>query len=350
MITPKLHGGNVIDFVDVVVDVRLGDSGKGKVAVELAKSKKYTHCLRFSGSNNAGHTIYFNGKKIVGHAIPMGIVCGIKSIIGTGCVLNVKHFFQEIRELEEAGINTKGLVFIARNAHVITEDHIAEDSLDTAIGTTKRGNGPAYRDKYNRKGVRAETIEELQPYLIDLHQEFHGKDKVRILCEGAQGFELDIDWGDYPYVTSSHCNVGSVVLNGIPPQKIRNIYGVAKIYDTYVGSKRFEPDEQVFEQIRNAGREYGATTGRPRQCNWLNLSNMIKAAQQNGTTHLVINKCDIIDEINTFRLLQDGKLKEFENLSIMKDYIQKECYNNCDSLRKVYFSATPTTIEGFIHE
>jgi adenylosuccinate synthase len=341
----------MIDFADVVVDVRAGDCGKGKVAVELAKSGKYTHCLRFSGSNNAGHTIYINDKKIIGHAIPMGIVCGIKSIIGSGCVINVKHFLKEIEELEEAGINTKGLVFVAKNAHIITDEHIKEDGFDTAIGTTKRGNGPAYRDKYNRKGVRAESVEELKPYLIDLHDEFHGKNKVTILCEGAQGFELDIDWGDYPYVTSSHCNVGSVVLNGIPPQKIRNIYGVAKIYDTYVGSKSFEPNEDVFKAIRVAGGEYGATTGRPRQCNWLNLDGMVKAIQQNGVTELIINKCDILEQINEYHLIYKGEIYSFDSLALMKAYIKYVCLSYCkDTLKKIYFSSNPQTIEDFQHE
>lgn len=341
----------MIDFADVVIDLRYGDCGKGKVAVELAKSGRYTHCLRFSGSNNAGHTIYINGKKIVGHAIPMGIVCGIKSIIGSGCVINVKHFLQEIKDLEAEGIKTEGLVYIAKNAHIITDEHIAKDQLDTTIGTTKRGNGPAYSDKYNRRGVRAESVKELQPYLIDLHEEFHGQNNVRILCEGAQGFELDIDWGDYPYVTSSHCNVGSAVLNGIPVQKIRNIFGVAKIYDTYVGTKKFEPDQVIFKQIRLAGNEYGATTGRPRQCNWLNLDGMIKGIQQNGTTQLIINKCDILNAVRIYNLIYKGKIVSFDSFEYMQAYIKDICMFHCkDTLKRIYFSSNPATIEGFQYE
>jgi len=171
------------------------------------------------------------------------------------------------------------------------------------------------------------------------------------LCEGAQGFELDIDWGDYPYVTSSHCNVGSVVLNGIPPQKIRNIFGVAKIYDTYVGTKKFEPDQVIFKQIRLAGNEYGATTGRPRQCNWLNLDGMIKAIQQNGATQLIINKCDILNSVGVYNLIYKDKIVSFDSFEYMQAYIKHICMFRCkETLKRIYFSSNPKTIEGFQYE
>jgi adenylosuccinate synthase len=314
----------MIDFADVVVGLSYGDEGKGKVVHSLTKDNRYTHCIRFSGGNNAGHTIYHEGKKIISHSIPTGIVYGIKSIIGPGCVVNVKHFFNELREMNEAGIKTDNLVFISKNTHVITEDHITEDQKDVVIGTTKRGIGPAYRDKYNRKGVRAEQVEELKPYIIDLYEELFNTDqRCKILFEGAQGFGLDVDWGDYPYVTSSSCTVGSAVLNGVPPNKIRNIWGVAKAYDTYVGAKKFEPEEEVFKKIRDLGREYGATTGRPRQCNWLDMRLIRKAADVNGITHLVINKADILRDLRTWKAYDlSGKLISFSKEADMLQWVR----------------------------
>ena len=126
---------------------------------------------------------------------------------------------------------------------------------------------------------------ELEPFLIDLYEELHSSDDVKILCEGAQGFQLDIDWGDYPYVTSSHCIAASALLNGIPPQAVRHVWGVGKVYDTYVGQKEFEPDDPIFSRMRDVGEEYGATTGRPRQCNWLDLDALNRSLKINGATH-----------------------------------------------------------------
>ena len=155
-----------------------------------------------------------------------------------------------------------------------------EDGKDTKIGTTKRGNGPAYRDKFGRTGIRAKDIPELRPYLIDIYEELHQRyDNPVILFEGAQGFGLDIDWGDYPYVTSSHCTVGSAILNGVPPSAIRDVWGVAKIYETYVGAKNFEGKDPIFEDIREIGQEYGSTTGRARQINWLDFDMLKMAAR-----------------------------------------------------------------------
>ena len=314
-----------IGFADVIVDLQHGDSGKGKIANALCSTGYYTHVVRYNGGNNAGHTIYKDGKKFVTHSIPCGVLHGVKSIIGPGCVVNVKHFFDEMKELEDGGIKCKGLVFIARNAHVITDEHLMEDRQDHDIGTTKRGNGPAYRDKYSRKGVRAEQVAELQPYLIDLYEEFYGQglsQYCRILFEGAQGFGLDVDWGDYPYVTSSHCTVGGAVLNGVPPRYIRDVWGVAKIYETYVGAKKFQPEEKVFDKIRELGVEYGATTGRPRQCNWLNMQELVKAIRINGCNKIAINKVDILDSAGVWKLYDlDGNIQEFVNGLSMRNYI-----------------------------
>ena len=314
-----------IAYADAVIGLQMGDEGKGKIANELAASGEYTHVVRYSGSNNAGHTIYHEGKKIVTHSIPCGVIHGVKSIIGPGCVVNVKHFFEELKELEDAGIRTKGLVFIANNTHVITDEHLFEDRQDHNIGTTKRGNGPAYRDKYSRKGLRAEQVEELKPYLIDLYEEFYGGDSktyCRILFEGAQGFGLDVDWGDYPYVTSSHCTVGGAVLNAVPPRYIRNVWGVAKIYETYVGAKKFEPTDDIFPKMRELGKEYGATTGRPRQCNWMNMKELLKAVEINGVNRIVFNKVDILRELNTWKMYdKNGDLVDLKDESSMKSYI-----------------------------
>lgn len=319
------NGDNMIEYADVIVDLAYGDSGKGKVTHALSSTGEYTHCLRYNGSGNAGHTIYHNGKKIVTHSIPTGIVHGIKSIIGPGCVMNVKQFFDELQELQAAGVKTEGLVFIAKNVHIITEEHLQEDRSDVKIGTTRRGNGPAYRDKYNRKGVRAEQIPELQSYLIDIYEELHSEHtRCRILFEGAQGFGLDVDWGDYPYVTSSTCTVGAAVANGVPASKIRNVWGIAKVYETYVGAKKFEPDDSIFKSIRELGMEYGATTGRPRQCNWLNATLLRKAARINGVNRLVLNKADILRQLNTWKAYDlEGKLIQFQSEADMKVWIEK---------------------------
>ena len=153
----------MINFADVILDLQQGDSGKGKISNSLVQTGDYTHSVRFNGSNNAGHTIYKDGKKIVTHSIPAGVLHGVKSIIGPGCVVNVNHFFDELDDLEDCGIDLNGLVYISKNTHIITSSHLEEDGRDTKIGTTKRGNGPAYRDKYDRKGIRASEVHELQP-------------------------------------------------------------------------------------------------------------------------------------------------------------------------------------------
>jgi adenylosuccinate synthase len=328
-------------IADVVVDLQYGDCGKGKVTNYLLETGDYTHCIRYNGGCNAGHTIYHNGEKIITHHIPAGVLHGIKSIIGPGCVVHPEQFFSEIRELEEAGIPARRFVRIARNTHVITRDHVREDGRENSIGTTKRGNGPAYRDKYARNGVRAEDVEALQEFLVDLYEELHNDDKeVEILFEGAQGFGLDVDWGDYPFVTSSHCTTASAFLNGVPPRSLRNVYGVAKMYETYVGAKKFQPKEAIFDAIREAGEEYGATTARPRQCNWMNLNLLQKASRINGVTNLIINKVDVLEEVNEYRLILDQKIIDFENSSEMKDFIVQ----NVDDEIEVVFSSSKETI------
>ena len=192
----------MIEYADVIVDLQAGDTGKGKVAHSLCKNGEYTHVVRYNGGGNAGHTIFHNGNKYVTHFIPCGVLYGIKSIIGPGCVVDPLKLENEVKELEEAGFNVRENLFIDKRVHIILPSYIEEDSKDIMIGTTKTGNGPTYRNKYNRSGIRACDYLPSE-MLIDVYEEFHGNKKVRILFEGAQGFELDIDWGDYPYVTSS---------------------------------------------------------------------------------------------------------------------------------------------------
>jgi adenylosuccinate synthase len=290
-------------LADIVVGLSFGDEGKGKVTHHLLKNGDYTHCIRFNGGCNAGHTIYHEGVKFVTHHIPAGVFFGVRSIIGNGCVVNMDQFNREIQMLHEGGVNTDGLIFIANNAHIITDAHLEEDGKDTTIGTTKRGNGPAYRDKYDRQGTLASEALVGTPYLIDMYRELHETDEdVVILCEGAQGFGLDIDWGDYPYVTSSHCTTAGALLNGIPPQAVRKVYGITKAYDTYVGAKNFHGEGRVFDLLQSLGKEFGATTGRPRQCNWLNVRDLKKAVDINGVTDVIINKVDILREVGEWNL------------------------------------------------
>jgi len=336
----------MIEYVDIIVDLQAGDTGKGKVAHALSrKPSEYTHVIRYNGGGNAGHTVYHEGKKIVTHFIPVGVLYGIKSIIGPGCVINPQKLFEEINELESNGINVKGKLFIDKRVHLITQNNIMEDSQDTSIGTTKTGNGPAYRNKYGRTGARAENYEPLTDMLIDIYEELHNPDKLcRVLFEGAQGFELDIDWGDYPYVTSSHCTVGGAILNGVPPQKIRNIIGVAKAYRTYVGAKKFSEDSEIFEKITQLGYEYGATTGRKRQVNWLEIEGLIKAANINGVTELIINKMDILEQAGELKLLNGGNVMGFENVDNFQTYITDVLKYNCPLINEIKFSVTPFDI------
>lgn len=327
-------------ILDVIVDLQYGDSGKGKVAHHLARTKRYTHVLRYNGGCNAGHTIFHRGRKFVTHHIPAGVFFGIPSVIGSGCVVDPVQFFKEIKELEAGGVKTGGIVFIARNAHIITASHKAEDrKRGGKIGTTGRGNGPAYRDKYGRTGVRAEQVEALRPYLIDPYDEFgRSKKRVVVLAEGAQGFGLDIDWGDYPYVTSSHCTVAGALLNGFPASAVRNVWGVAKIYETYVGSKKFQPKGKIFDEIAEAGEEYGATTGRRRQVNWLNLETLERAIRMNGVTHVVLNKIDVLNSLHIWRLRARGQVISFKNSGAMKNFILTYIKALGVSARRVYFS------------
>lgn len=328
-------------IADVVVDLQYGDCGKGKITHALCRERDYTHVIRYNGGCNAGHTIYHEGEKFITHHIPCGVFFGIKSIIGPGCVVHTDTFLKEVKMLEDAGIKTKDLIFISTNAHLITDFHRAEEKEEADIGTTKKGNGPAYRDKYARKGVRAFEDSRLSAYMIDLYEELYDSEefgKIEILFEGAQGFGLDIDWGDYPYVTSSHCTVGSAVLNGVPPKCIRDVWGVAKIYETYVGAKDFEGVDELFEEIRELGQEFGSTTGRPRQINWLDFDLLRMASRVNGASHIVFNKMDILDEVQCWCAFEGEMLYEFKSRNDIELWLETKLHLEVDKDIEVMFS------------
>ena len=339
--------------MDVIVDLQYGDCGKGKVAHFLCKTKKYTHVLRYNGGCNAGHTIFHKGKKFITHHIPAGVFFGVRSVIGSGCVVDPDQFFREIKMLEDGGVSTKGKIFIARNAHAITDAHKAEDKARGAkIGTTGRGNGPAYRDKYGRTGVRAEKVASLKSYLVDLYKEWYlprtksrgSKGDVQILAEGAQGFGLDIDWGDYPFVTSSHCTTAGALLNGLPATAIRDVWGVAKIYETYVGSKKFQPKGEIFDKIGDIGEEFGSTTGRRRQCNWMNMQTLERAIRMNGVTHIVFNKVDVLRTVGQWAVIDKNKVLKFKTEKAMNDFIVKRLKSFGIPRGRVYFSESKERI------
>ena len=323
---------------DVIVGLQFGDEGKGKVIYSLLTdgnandnvnddgsnndtNKKYTHCVRFNGGPNAGHTIYHNGNKLVTHQIPTGIFYGLTCIIGSGCVIDIDKLESEIKMVEEAGVsNVRKLLKVAYNCHVITKEFVEEDATTDKIGSTKSGIRPTYREKYNRAGTRAETLgtsicgcQIINPY-NELSQ-----DSVCVLFEGAQGFMLDIDYGYYPYVTSSHCHTAMISTTGVSFRNIDRVYGIAKLYNTYVGTRKFQPeDDEDLKKLAQMGEEFGSTTGRLRQCYWLNLDELTQAIEVNGVSDLIINKCDIMEQLGVFKLVHRDSLNDDNDIDNIK--------------------------------
>jgi adenylosuccinate synthase len=328
---------NKINYVDICCGLNWGDEAKGKIVSYLAKTGMYDFVCRWSGGNNAGHTIYKDGVKYKTHLIPSGIFYGIPSIIGPDCVVNQDAFLQEIKYLKENGFNTK-LIFISPNAHVITEEHILEDKakLFKTQGTTAKGIAPCYKDKYAREGLRIKDVPEFKAYLWD--EKLYGN----VLCEGAQGFWLDINYGNYPYVTSSNTLPYGACSLGFPPQLIRRIYGASKIYDTRSGIDPLFPesllkDEELLSLVK-AGQEFGTTTGRMRKTNWLNLDKLVSAVKISGTTKIIISKVDVIKEINIYKLYHNSNLLSFDNFEEMKNYINKVLKNCSNFLDEIIYS------------
>lgn len=309
----------------ILVDLFLGDNGKGKIAHHLAKLGQFNYFFRFNGGENSGRTIYIDGKKYISHLFPTGIVCGIKSIIGCGCVLNEKSFFRELEEVSKIIPNASELIKIAYNTHIVQDKHIEEELNEIKIGTTRKGIGPAYRDKYARTGIRAEQVSSLKPFLIDVYEEFYsGHQKINVLCEGVQGMGLDIDYCiDYPYCTSSHCGVGSVVNNGIPHTSIKSVEGVIKPYATYVGAKQFQdPDDSMLDKICELGSEYGSTTARKRKINYLDIDLIKKFANMTSSNVLHVNKMDILRELNCWKMFVNNKLINVGSEELFKEMLE----------------------------
>lgn len=313
---------------DIVIGLQFGDEGKGKVVDHLIKKRTggYDLCVRYNGGPNAGHTVTFNGKKLVTHQVPTGAIHGVKSLIGSSCMVDLEKLETELCMIEDAGVeNIRDLVHIAYNCHIIQKNHISIDNNgNDKVGTTGCGMGPAYRDKYNRIGIRASDNDttQLQGCKIVDPIDWIPQNAI-ILFEGAQGFMLDINWGFYPYVTSTHCDTGFITSSGVNPRSIRDVYGIVKLYTTYVGNMQYQPIESPhFEKLAILGKEFGSTTGRPRQCNWFNIDQVLRACKVNGVNILVINKCDIIQQLNIFKLKKDNKEISFDNFEKMQTYIE----------------------------
>ena len=332
-----------IQNVDICCGLCWGDEAKGKVIAHLAKVKDYDFVCRWAGGNNAGHTVYINGVKYKSHLIPCGIFYNKPSIIGPDCVIHKESFLKELEYLRENGFNTD-LIKISEKAHIITNIHIEEDiRFYSSQGTTSRGIAPCYRDKYARKGILAKEEEWTKPYLWD--NVLYGN----ILCEGAQGFWLDINYGNYPYVTSSTTLPYGACSLGFSPRLIRNIYGACKIYDTRSGNDPDFPesllDDPELSKIADYGQEYGTTTGRKRKVNWLNLDKLIQAINISGTTIIIVSKVDVLEKVGIFKLIHNTTIQRFDSLQSMKNYIHKTLHSTCPLLETITFSSSTEIID-----
>lgn len=338
--------------VDVVLGSFFGDEGKGKIIDYL--SQKADISVRCTGGNNAGHSIEINGKKFAFHLIPSGILNErTLAVIGNGVVVDPRVLIEEITNLKENGYNAENLR-ISDKAHVIFPYHVEMDRLQEElrgaqkIGTTCRGIGPVYCDKYERTGIRMgdlvnkrfeaqlrkniekknkifesyghktvdvdEMIKEynkyaeiLKPYVVDTVSLLHRalEEDKKILCEGAQATLLDIDFGNYPFVTSSNPTIGGICTGtGIGARYIGEVYGVLKAYSSKVGEGPYitEQDNEIGNKIRELGHEYGTTTKRPRRCGWLDLVALKYAVMLNGITGLAINHVDTVGKLDEIKL------------------------------------------------
>jgi adenylosuccinate synthase len=328
--------------VDVLLGAVWGDEGKGKVVDYL--TPKYDIVCRFQGGSNAGHTIKFDGKTYVLHLIPSGIFnekC--INVIGNGVVVDPIELMNEIKMLESEGIDVKSRLIISTKAHLILPLHkvadkeIEQSKGESKIGSTLKGIGPAYTHKISRNGIRVGDIfsdsfeKNIQYIFSDMKSSKENKDFISacneiksytildtsyylnqalsedksILAEGAQGALLDVDFGTYPFVTSSNTTVGGVVTGlGVPATKINKVIGIFKAYTTRVGSGPFptELGGGIGDKMRNVGQEYGATTGRPRRCGWLDLPLLKYSCMINGITELHMMKLDVLSSFSEIRV------------------------------------------------
>ena len=338
--------------VDVLLGLQWGDEGKGKVVDVLTPN--YDVVARFQGGPNAGHTLEFAGEKYVLRSIPSGIFQGDKvNIIGNGVVLAPDLFMAEAKDLEKSGHDLKSRLHISKKAHLIMPTHRLLDAAyeaqkgDSKVGTTGKGIGPTYTDKVSRNGLRVgdildnfeekynahkelhlktlkalnytdfditeveekwmEGIEYLKQFhLVDSEHEINHllREGKSVLCEGAQGTMLDVDFGSYPFVTSSNtiC-AGACTGLGIGPNKVGEVYGIMKAYCTRVGAGPFPTElfDETGSTIRQIGHEYGAVTGRERRCGWIDLVALRYSIMVNGVTQLIMMKSDVLDTFKTIK-------------------------------------------------
>ena len=338
--------------VDVLLGLQWGDEGKGKVVDVL--TPKYDVVARFQGGPNAGHTLEFEGEKYVLRSIPSGIFQGGKvNIIGNGVVMAPDLFMAEAKDLERSGHNLRDRLHISRKAHLIMPTHRLLDAAYEAakgknkVGTTGKGIGPTYTDKISRNGLRVgdildnfeakyqahkerhlqmlaslnytdfditevektwmEGVEYMKQFkIVDSEHEINNllRSDKSILCEGAQGTMLDVDFGSYPFVTSSNtiC-AGACTGLGIGPNRIGNVYGIMKAYCTRVGAGPFPTElfDETGKLIRDLGHEYGAVTGRERRCGWIDLVQLRYSVMVNGVTELIMMKSDVLDSFETIK-------------------------------------------------
>ena len=341
----------------ILIGTQWGDEGKGKVTDFLAPN--YDYVVRFQGGNNAGHTVIHGDTKLALHLIPSGIMYDdVTSVIGNGVVVDPRVLIQEMSELEAQGIDCSGLK-ISGNAHVIMPYHLLLDGASerrlgaNKIGTTKRGIGPCYQDKYERCGIRIqdlidekifrEKLEAVVPIKNDILSKVYGfeeyelpsiedianeylalakviephvvdaspllndalRENKSILFEGAQATQLDIDHGTYPFVTSSNCTAGGACTGaGVGPTKIDKVLGIAKAYMTRVGSGPFPTElfDEDGEKLGEVGHEFGVTTGRKRRCGWYDACLIKYAADVNGLTDIALTKLDVLGCMKTIKI------------------------------------------------
>lgn len=339
--------------VDVLLGLQWGDEGKGKVVDVL--TPHYDVIARFQGGPNAGHTLEFEGQKYVLRSIPSGIFQGGKvNIIGNGVVLAPDLFMDEAKDLEKSGHSLTERLHISKKAHLILPTHrLLDKAIEAAkgkskVGTTGKGIGPTYTDKTSRNGLRVgdilenfdekyakhkerhmkmlkalgwtdftgleetekhwmEGVEYLKKFkFVDSEHEINNilRSGKNILCEGAQGTMLDVDFGSYPFVTSSNtiC-AGACIGLGIGPNKVGNVYGIMKAYCTRVGAGPFPTElfDETGKRIRDLGHEYGAVTGRERRCGWVDLVQLKYSIMVNGVTELIMMKSDVLDDFDTIK-------------------------------------------------
>lgn len=351
-------------MLDIIVGLQWGDEGKGKIVDYLTKKNKYDFICRYQGGPNAGHTLVFENKKFVLNTIPSGIfVDNTKNIIGNGVVINPITLLKEIESIKNEVFDIKKRLLISSKAHIILPSHILLDTYlefkrgEKKIGSTKRGIGPTYSDKYSRFGIRMgditknnfkekykqlkdyhknltgnyfeenfdieleksffESIEELKQYKIINSENYINQallENNKILAEGAQGTLLDIDYGTYPYVTSSNTlSSYSLTSLGVSPKYVNNIWGIFKAYCTRVGEGHFptQLNNKTGELLKTKGNEKGATTGRDRRCGWLDLELLKYAIKINGVNKLAMMKADVLSFTNEIKICSSYKNQNY---------------------------------------